>query len=175
MSSHTTNAYCSTEYHASLRSRFCPECGRLATIYLPSHTGQPSQNSPIIQTSSGSSSLTTIHPLASGPSTASLPPTVQLPVGLGPAVNFQKGRHGGLHISSVINTVQPPRCTPQQQGRSKPRKPPPPMLLQLVHGQRDEPHTAPEKCVTPQYFWVDIHMERAGRNRKRATCLRMAS
>jgi hypothetical protein len=100
-----------------------------------------------MQTPSGSSSLTTVLPLASGPSTTSLPSTVQLPVGLGPAVNFQKGRHGGLHISSVINTVQPPQCTPQQQGRSKPRKPPPPMLLQLVHGQRGEPHTTPEKCT----------------------------
>src|SRR5258708_6640468 len=106
-----------------------------------------------MQTSSGSS-FTSILPLASGPSPTSLPPTnqlVQLPIGLWPAVNIQKGRHvGGVHISSVVNTVQPPlQSTPQRQGRIRPRKVklPLPMLLQLVHGRRDEPHTAPEKCT----------------------------
>jgi len=198
MSSHT-NTHCSPEYHASLRSRFCPECATPSTFDPPSHTVQSttvnsSSSSSIASILPSSGPTPTSHPLISTihGSTARPPldpalfanhkatsllvesvrqgipanQLVQLPVGL-PVVKPQKGRRRGLHVSSVANalvnaansnnslptaertTVQPSQNAPQQQVRTKTRKTklPPPMLLQLVYGQRDEPHTAPDKCI----------------------------
>ena len=100
MSSHTTNIHYSPEYHASLRTRFCPECATPVTFYPPSHTVQSTtSNSSTIQSSSGSSYVASILP-SSGPASISYPSLSTTHTPLDPTL-FASHKATSLLVESV--------------------------------------------------------------------------